>query len=118
MFMPVIDGEESHIECFSILPTKMHLKVEAKGTISNEGFVVLKGSGSADEFSRHSSTSLRAKWENLHKNGTIKNNVFTKDYLSSSPSTAAAMVLGRNANGLTEWKTKDKITLKEYLSLE
>lgn len=118
MFMPLINAEEYHAEYFSISPTKTHPKVEAKGIISNEGFVVLKGSGSIDKFSKHSSASLRMKWESLRKDGTIKNNVFTKNYLSSSPSTAAAMILGRNANGLTEWKTKDKITLKEYLNLE
>lgn len=118
MFIPVINNEECYAEYFSILPTKTHLKTEAKGTISDEGFVVLRGSGSADEFSKHSSASLHAKWENLHKDGVIKDGIFTKNYLFSSPSTAAAMVLGRNANGLTEWKTENKITLKEYLSTE
>ena len=29
---------------------------------------------------------------------------FTADYLFGSPSTAAGVVLGRNANGRTEWK--------------
>jgi hypothetical protein len=37
-----------------------------------------------------------------------------EDFVFSSPSTAAAIVLGRNANGLTEWKLKDGITLKEF----
>jgi hypothetical protein len=39
---------------------------------------------------------------------------FTDDYIFSSPSTAAVMVMGRNANGLTEWKSKDGKTLKEF----
>jgi hypothetical protein len=30
--------------------------------------------------------------------------------------TAAAIVMGRNANGLTEWKSKDGKTLKEFES--
>ena len=34
--------------------------------------------------------------------------VFTVDYVFSSPSLAAAVVMGRNANGRTEWKTNDK----------
>ena len=38
---------------------------------------------------------------------------FSDDYIFSSPSTAAAIVIGRNANGLTEWKTKNGKTLKE-----
>ncbi len=41
---------------------------------------------------------------------------FPEDYLFSSPSTAAAIVLGRNANGLTEWKLKSGISLKEFES--
>jgi hypothetical protein len=40
----------------------------------------------------------------------------TKDYVFSSPNTAAVIVLGRNANGLTEWKLKDGMSLKEFES--
>ena len=39
---------------------------------------------------------------------------FSDDYIFSSPSTAAVMVMGRNANGLTEWKNKEGKTLKEF----
>jgi len=39
---------------------------------------------------------------------------FADDYIFSSPSTAAVMVMGRNANGLKEWKNKDGKTLKEF----
>jgi hypothetical protein len=38
---------------------------------------------------------------------------FTKNSEFSSPSAAAAVVHGGGANGLTEWKTKDGVTLKE-----
>lgn len=37
---------------------------------------------------------------------------FTRDWLFSSPSAAAAICLGRPANGLTEWKDESDITLK------
>ena len=40
----------------------------------------------------------------------------SEDYLFSSPSTAAVIVMGRNANGLTEWKLKDGTTLKDFES--
>ena len=43
---------------------------------------------------------------------------FTEDYIFSSPSTAAVIVMGRNANGLAEWKQKDGKTLKEFESNE
>lgn len=32
--------------------------------------------------------------------------IFVSDYLFSSPSAAAAVVMGRSANGLIEWKDK------------
>ena len=35
------------------------------------------------------------------------------DGLDKDRATAAAIVMGRNANGLTEWKTKNGKTLKE-----
>ncbi|WP_231617764.1 DUF4357 domain-containing protein [Novipirellula aureliae] len=38
---------------------------------------------------------------------------FTQDYLFNAPSTAAAFVLGRNANGWVEWKDKNDATLSE-----
>ena len=37
---------------------------------------------------------------------------FTQDYAFSSPSTAAAVVLGRSANGRIEWKDAHGRTLK------
>ena len=38
---------------------------------------------------------------------------FLKDYIFTSPSLAAAVVMGRNANGRTEWKTSDHKTIKD-----
>ncbi|MGI6301298.1 MAG: GIY-YIG nuclease family protein [Verrucomicrobiota bacterium] len=39
--------------------------------------------------------------------------VFTQDYTFNSPSYAAGVVLGRGANGRTEWKNSKGLTLKE-----
>lgn len=39
--------------------------------------------------------------------------VFQKDHLFPSPSAAAIALQGRNANGWTEWRTKDGHTLDE-----
>ena len=89
--------------------------LEAKGIFTNEGFVVFKGSESNNEFKKASMEYLRIKWSELRRTGIIENNKFTKDYLFASPSTAAAIILGRNANGLTEWKNKDKQTLKSTI---
>lgn len=40
------------------------------------------------------------------------------DHLFSSPSMAAIAILGRNANGYTEWKNKDNVSLKKLISGE
>jgi hypothetical protein len=41
---------------------------------------------------------------------------FTTDYLFSSPTSAAAVLLGRNANGRIEWKDESGKTLKQIQS--
>lgn len=41
---------------------------------------------------------------------------FSQDYEFNSPTSAASVVLGRTANGRTEWKDKDGRTLKEIQS--
>ena len=40
--------------------------------------------------------------------------IFKVDYLFKSPSSAAGIIMGRSANGWTEWKSKNKQTLDEY----
>ena len=111
----IIDSVNQTAKKFEIHATRDSQQIDAQGMITNEGFVILKGSDSSEKFSTASSKSLKNKWEELRQNGIVKKNKFTKDYLASSPSTAAAMVLGRNANGLTEWKTSDGSCLKEQL---
>lgn len=39
--------------------------------------------------------------------------IFTRDYIFSSPSYAAGVVMGRSANGRTEWKNISHQSLKE-----
>ena len=60
--------------------------------------------------------NMNVTLQSLHGKIGGKNNIFTKDMLFLSPSTAAAMVLGRNSNGLTEWKDKNGKTLKEIMN--
>lgn len=43
---------------------------------------------------------------------------FSQDYVFTSPSTAAAVVLGRSANGRIEWKDAQGRTLKELQTQE
>lgn len=88
----------------------------AKGQITNEGFVVLKDS----EIATSLTNSFPTNWINV-KQSLINDQIITpidnklifkEDYLFSSPSAAAAVVMGRSANGLTEWKLNDGRILK------
>ena len=92
--------------------------LKASGAQSEEGFIVFKGSQSSEEFKKASSQSLRNKWNELRNQKIVDQGVFLKDIIFSSPSTAAAMVLGRNSNGLKQWKNKDGKTLKENMNKE
>lgn len=85
---------------------------EAVGEQTSEGFLVLKGSIVADSITPSLSNSFKIFREDLFKKEIIKDNQFTEDFIFSSPSYAAAIVMGRNANGLTEWKTADGRILK------
>lgn len=92
----------------------------AKGEPSSDGFVVFKDSksaGSTVPSITQNFIDLREKLIN-EKAMVRKENCyeFTDDYIFTSPSTAASIVLGRNANGLAEWKLKNGKTLKEYES--
>jgi len=94
---------------------------DAQGERTSDGFVVYKGSVAADSTtSSMANSSLRLR-QALIDNGDLQlvdgNYVFTEDYIFSSPTTAAVIVMGRNANGLTEWKLADGRTLKEYEAL-
>lgn len=94
---------------------------DAQGERTSDGFVVYKGSiASNSTTSSMANSSLRLR-ESLIDNGDLQlvdgNYVFSEDYIFSSPTTAAVIVMGRNANGLVEWKLTDGKTLKEYEAL-
>lgn len=93
---------------------------DASGEPTVDGFVIFEGSQVAHTEVESLTSSFRKKRRELEEEGVIevrKNGNFIKvDYLASSPSTAAVIVMGRNANGLTEWKLEDGTTLKEYES--
>lgn len=91
---------------------------DAQGGPSPDGFVVFKGSKAAISTVDSFSTSFVNFRQSLIAKGILKNCTdyfeFSEDYIFSSPSTAAAIVMGRNANGTTEWRMSDDKTLKEF----
>jgi len=94
--------------------------LKAQGYESNQGFVVKANSQASVEVTAsmqqqmHSIVDLR---QDLIANEVLQqvgdSYVFQQDYSFSSPSTAAAIILGRSANGRTEWKDATGRTLKE-----
>jgi hypothetical protein len=95
---------------------------EARGESSADGFVVLKGSKAAGTVVNSMTSSLINMRNKLLEAGVIVDKgahlEFPDDYIFSSASAAASIVLGRNANGLAEWKLKDGRTLKAFESNE
>jgi len=93
--------------------------VEARGRPTEGGFAVFKGSEAVLE--ERPSTSKYPYAANLRKQladeGVLveqdRKLVFAKDYEFSSPSAAAAVVHGGQANGLISWKNPSGHTLKE-----
>lgn len=87
----------------------------AQGVLVTDGFAVIKGSCVAKETTKSMSKSLVKQRDKLIYKGIIgENYVFSSDYVFTSPSLAASIVMGRNANGRTEWKTNDKKNIKDY----
>jgi hypothetical protein len=95
---------------------------EARGESSADGFVVLKSSKAAGSVVNSMTSSLVNMRNKLLEAGVIVAKgeylEFPDDYIFSSASAAASIVLGRNANGLAEWKLKDGRTLKAFESNE
>lgn len=95
---------------------------EAQGEPTSDGFVVFKNSKAAGTIVNSMTPSFVTLRQKLIDQKVLVSKgeyfEFTDDYIFSSPSTAAVMVMGRNANGLTEWKQKDGKTLKDFESNE
>ena len=85
-----------------------------KGVIVADGFAVLKDSAIATTTVPSMSDSLNRLRTELIEKGIIDSSFhFSKDHIFTSPSLAAAVVMGRNANGRTEWKTTDHKSIKD-----
>lgn len=86
------------------------------GKMVSDGFAVLKGSVIASSVTNSYPSGSKKRRQYLLDNGIVNTDyVFVKDYVFNSPSSAAEIVMGRSANGLTEWKTEDGQTLKNTI---
>lgn len=93
--------------------------VKAEGHLAPNGFLVLKGSQAVlvERPSSHKWPWALNLRERLKADGVLQVQgeqlVFTKDTEFTSPSSAAAVIHGGHANGLTAWKDKSGKTLKD-----
>ncbi|MDQ1770214.1 DUF4357 domain-containing protein [Labilibaculum sp. A4] len=89
----------------------------AEGEYKEDGFVVFKGSKANKDLAPGCNTTIRRLRGNLIERKILIEDgdiyVFQENEIFSSPSSAAAQVLARNANGWTEWKDKQGKTLDE-----
>ena len=95
---------------------------EGVGEPTSDGFVVFKGSKAAGSTVTSMTSSFITLRQKLIEEEVVIDKgsflEFPEDYIFICSSAAASIVLGRNANGLTEWKLKSGKTLKEFESSE
>jgi len=87
----------------------------AEGNMIDDGFVVFKGSKANKDETRTAGSWVVGMRSKLIESKILVEQenvlIFSQDYIFGSPSAAAAAVLGRRANGWTEWKNKDGISI-------
>ena len=95
---------------------------EARGGDTAQGFVVFAGSGASMAVGALLTGNVDRLRKDLLTSGVLKvegnGPQFTQDFVFSSPSTAASVVLGRSANGRIEWKDAQGRTLKALQEAE
>jgi len=90
----------------------------AKGRMTNDGFVVYKGSTAASNISKAVKEKNQKIIEKLLANDYLEKSenglyVFIKDYIFNSPSAASDIILGNSTSGWKKWKTESDKTLEK-----
>src|SRR5699024_3608177 len=95
---------------------------DASGEPTSDGFVIFEDSKVATSEVNSIPHHVHRLRNELKKEEVTQiecgHYIIKEDYLATSPSSAAALVMGRSANGLVEWKLQDATTLKEYESTD
>ena len=90
----------------------------AIGLPTSEGFVVFKGSILSKSTTPKIPLGILKVREELIKTGKAvlvnENYQLSEDFVFNSPSQAASVLLGKSANGLTEWRIESGVNLKDY----
>ncbi|KKL59576.1 hypothetical protein LCGC14_2213940 [marine sediment metagenome] len=109
--------EDAEVQAKDILFCKRK-DVYAEGEYTEEGLVVFKGAKCRKDIPDYASSWPRNLRQELIEQGVMvlindDHYEFTEDHIFSSPSAAAVVVVGANANGWKEWKYKNGKTLDE-----
>jgi hypothetical protein len=95
---------------------------EAVGELVEDGFVVRAGAIARLEVVPSAQDTVPPMRKKLNESGVLVQEDghlrFTQDYLFSTPSGAAAVILGRTSNGWVDWKSKEGKTLNEVKRAE
>lgn len=92
-------------------------EASARGAVTDDGFVVFKGSTALKQLEANLPLGWRAIKEELVKTAKLVDAgavyKLVEDTLFNSPSAAAAVIYGNNVNGRVAWKTAEGKTLKQ-----
>lgn len=88
---------------------------DAKGTYTEESFIVKKGSKIRLDFADHIRGGKKSKSYREDPSVVDSDGNVLKDCSFGSSSTAAQFVTGRSTNGLVAWHVDKKTSLKSYL---
>lgn len=91
-------------------------EVFGMGILTDEGFVILKGSKLRGEIMPGLSESLVNYCTRERASEDIVNGVYINNHLVSSPSMAGVIILGRNCSGYGEWKDGSGRTLRDIMN--
>ena len=122
VFEPLVKGNGSQDTDAEDLYLKGARGATGRGKRVTDGFVVFAGSEVASSTVPSFQKGFILLREELIANEIIKEDqgkfTLATDYLFSSPSAAAAVIMGRSANGLIEWKDKAGKSIKDIESAE
>ena len=118
VFDTIEDTVVRHGETEQYFYIKAARGADARGLMVSDGFAVMKDSVISNSTVPSMSKSIKKLRDSLIEKKIIdKSFRFTKDYVFTSPSLAASIVMGRNANGRAEWKNDGQVAIKDMEEL-
>ena len=109
--LPKESATDAQADTKVILELKQGI-TDAKGMLTSDGFVLLKGS----KIKMETAASCPKSAKNLRESYAVKvddKGILQEDILLKSPNVAAGFVTGISINARDAWKTSDGITLKK-----